>query len=169
VPEVVACQVGLCFERLARPVHDLDVAERPYEDAQRASAEQLRGSPKRCRPGHVSRGLVDVAGIRQQRFAFVGSAQAVQDERVQEGAPSRLEPGLPVPVEGALQPDLRTNGITDSTRTSDLSTSDASRSSTSYSAMYSPAPIVSAASNVNPPANTARRRSRVCSSSVSSS
>ena len=43
------------------------------------------------------RRLVDVAWIRKQRFAFVCRTQAAQDEKIQEGAPSRLAPGLPVP------------------------------------------------------------------------
>jgi hypothetical protein len=111
VPVVVPRQVGLGFERLAGPVHDLDVVERSYERAQRAPAEQLRGLPKRCRPGHVSRGLVDVAGIRQRRFAFVGRTQAAPDERVQEGDPPRLAFGLPVSIEVTFKPDLRTNGL----------------------------------------------------------
>ena len=62
----------------------------------------------------------------------------------------------------------RASSASVSSNTSDLSTNPLSRSSRSRTAIAPPAATASAASIVNPPVNTASRRNRICSGSVSS-
>ena len=76
--------------------------------------------PSRCearrsaaRPGYTLRVLVDVARICQQRVALVGRTQAIPDKRIQENAPPWLGPGLLVPIEVTLEPDLAMHGFAD--------------------------------------------------------
>ena len=79
------------------------LSERPPSSREVRRNAAGQGTPVRV--------LVDVAGIRKQRLAFIGRTQAVQDQKIQEGAPPGLAPWLPVPIEVAFQPDLRTNGF----------------------------------------------------------
>ena len=77
---------------------------------------------------------------------------------------ARARTGAPSRAAGSARPDLARSAIT-----SDWSTSEPSRSSTPSRPSPSPAQTCSTASRVKPPANTARRRSSVCSSAESRS